>query len=73
MPIINKLIEDPVDPVSGQFAEPQAVIISPTRELAIQIYNEARKFALRSILKVNIAYGGTSVGYQIARIKVNKN
>ncbi len=40
------------------------MIVAPTRELTIQIYNEACKFALNSYIKVCIAYGGTASRYQ---------
>ena len=43
---------------------PIAVIMAPTRELAIQIFNEARKFSSGSALKICIAYGGTAVVHQ---------
>lgn len=49
---------------NGENAEPSAVIISPTRELSIQIFEQARKFAYGSILRIAILYGGTSVNYQ---------
>lgn len=65
LPIINTLLADPRDLVGdGESCEPQAVIISPTRELCIQIFEEARKFSFNSSIKVAKAYGGTSVGYQ---------
>ncbi|VDP09673.1 unnamed protein product [Heligmosomoides polygyrus] len=40
---------------------PRCLIIAPTRELAVQIYNEARKFAFGTVLHVACCYGGTSV------------
>jgi len=64
LPMINKIMEDPaVEP-----GRPNAIIVSPTRELAIQIFNEARKFALHSMVKVAIAYGGTAVRHQSENI-----
>ena len=41
-------------------ASPQALIITPTRELALKIYNEGRKFAQGSQVKCVVADGGTS-------------
>ena len=38
--------------------------MSPTRKLAIQIYNEAGKFSHNAVLKTVIVYGGTVVGHQ---------
>ena len=40
-----------------------------TRELAIQIHNEARKFAQGSMMKSVVAYGGTSVFYQASQLQ----
>lgn len=61
LPIIHTLLEENKDLVIGK---PQCFIISPTRELAIQIFNEARKFALGSYLKIQVVYGGTAVKHQ---------
>lgn len=72
LPIINKLIEFPSEVmVSGEgCVQPQVVIVSPTRELAIQIYTEARKFAHSSVVKVCLIYGGTAVRHQAESISV---
>ncbi|KAI8420008.1 hypothetical protein MSG28_008606 [Choristoneura fumiferana] len=65
LPIINTLLQDTRELVSvGGCAQPQVVIVSPTRELTLQIFNEARKFAHGSILKIAVAYGGTAVRHQ---------
>lgn len=39
-------------------AEPLVVIVVPTRELAVQIFNEARKFCYRTMLRPCVVYGG---------------
>ena len=48
---------------------PQVLIISPTRELTLQIYNEARKFTHGTIYRPVVAYGGTAVGYQLRQLE----
>lgn len=48
---------------------PQVLIISPTRELTLQIYGEARKFTHGSMYKPVVIYGGTSVGHQLAQLE----
>jgi len=74
LPIIHKLICSNPDPGEGAFsATPQALIITPTRELALQIYNEARKFAQGSTLKTVVSYGGTSTGYQARKLQAGCN
>ncbi|KAI6782500.1 ATP-dependent RNA helicase-like protein [Emericellopsis cladophorae] len=45
-------------------AEPLVLIIVPTRELAIQIFNEARKFCYRSMLRPAVVYGGGTMSAQ---------
>lgn len=39
-------------------AEPLVVIVVPTRELAIQIFDETRRLCYRSMLRPCVAYGG---------------
>ncbi|KAI7244699.1 DEAD/DEAH box RNA helicase [Hortaea werneckii] len=39
-------------------AEPLVVIVVPTRELAIQIFDEARRMCYRSMLRPCVVYGG---------------
>ncbi|KAK4145337.1 P-loop containing nucleoside triphosphate hydrolase protein [Dichotomopilus funicola] len=72
IPILNKLMgkakklaaprPNPATFVEGVSprvrAEPLVVIVSPTRELAVQIFNEARKFCYRTMLRPCVVYGG---------------
>ncbi|TKA52778.1 hypothetical protein B0A55_12521, partial [Friedmanniomyces simplex] len=46
----------------GVKAEPLVVIVVPTRELAMQIFDEARRMCYRSMLRPVVAYGGRPVG-----------
>ena len=46
-------------------AEPLVLIIVPTRELAVQIFNEARKFCYRTMLRPCVVYGGGAIREQI--------
>jgi len=70
LPIIHKLVESGAECGAGDSAaSPQCVVITPTRELAIQIHNEARKFAQGSMVKSVVAYGGTSVFYQAGQLQ----
>lgn len=72
LPILSTLLSEPKDLIVDSYhCEPQVIIVSPTRELAIQIYEEARKFAFSSVLKCEVVYGGTNTFNQANRIKVN--
>jgi ATP-dependent RNA helicase DDX3X len=46
-------------------AEPLVLIVVPTRELAVQIFNEARKFCYRTMLRPCVVYGGIPIREQI--------
>jgi superfamily II DNA/RNA helicase len=45
-------------------SDPQAVVVCPTRELAIQDAGEAERFGKKLGIRTLLAYGGTSSGYQ---------
>ncbi|SNT20040.1 ATP-dependent RNA helicase DeaD [Anaerovirgula multivorans] len=47
----------------------QALIITPTRELALQITNEAKKLVTAKGIKVLAAYGGQDVEGQVRKLK----
>jgi len=72
--LVARLVCSNPDPGEGAFtATPQALVLTPTRELALQIYNEARKFAQGSTLKTVVSYGGTSTGYQSRKLQAGCN
>ncbi|XP_051753234.1 DEAD-box helicase 3 X-linked b isoform X6 [Ctenopharyngodon idella] len=48
---------------------PIALVLAPTRELALQIYDEARKFAYRSHVRPCVVYGGADIGQQIRELE----
>lgn len=48
---------------------PMAIILTPTRELCIQIYNECKKFCKPLKLRPVCVYGGTGISDQIADLK----
>lgn len=65
IPIINMLLQRDAElGISMSYCEPQALIISPTRELTMQIWHETVKFSFNSFIKTAVAYGGTSVIHQ---------
>lgn len=47
----------------------KALVLTPTRELAQQVYNSFVTYRGQSPVKVAIAYGGVSIGVQIKAIK----
>lgn len=56
-------------PKLGEGEGPIGLILAPARELAIQIYNEAKKFAKVLNIRVTAVYGGAGVAEQIGELK----
>ncbi|KAL1832012.1 hypothetical protein DCAR_0102028 [Daucus carota subsp. sativus] len=71
-PIISGIMTGqfpPRAPHMSRTACPLALILSPTRELSIQIHNEARKFAYQTGVKVVVAYGGAPINQQLRELE----
>ncbi|EGY19747.1 hypothetical protein VD0002_g7139 [Verticillium dahliae] len=49
-------------------AEPLVIVVCPARELAVQIFNEARKFCYRTMLRPCVTYGGGPIRDQIEQL-----
>lgn len=65
-PIINNILTKGSGPSGrNRKAYPQALILSPTRELSSQIYDEARKFTYQTGLRAVVVYGGAPVVNQV--------
>ena len=60
LPIFHKL-------KTGQ-SDPQALVVCPTRELAIQVAGEAERFGQHMGVRTVLTYGGTSSGDQKRRL-----
>ncbi|XP_056020030.1 ATP-dependent RNA helicase DDX4-like isoform X3 [Ostrea edulis] len=70
LPVLTGMIKNGISGSSfSDVQEPQALVVAPTRELAVQIYNDARKFAHGTMIRPVVLYGGTSVGYQIRQVE----
>ncbi|KAG8235053.1 hypothetical protein J437_LFUL014556, partial [Ladona fulva] len=76
LPIIHNILENPssadegdTEDGYGRSVKPLAVVVVPTRELAIQIFNEARKFAHSSVVRCVVVYGGTSTIHQSNQVR----
>jgi ATP-dependent RNA helicase RhlB len=62
--ILHALDQEPAAP-DRRANQPRSLILAPTRELAVQIYNDACVLAAHTGLKVRVVYGGT--GYDSQR------
>lgn len=58
-----------MDKIRVEQAYPQALILAPTRELALQITEEARKLARHTGVKILAVYGGQDVEKQLRKLE----
>ncbi|CAG9330415.1 unnamed protein product [Blepharisma stoltei] len=58
-PMVAKMLNDgPPEQSMGRGSYPLGLILAPTRELSIQIHEEALKFCYKTGIKVAVVYGG---------------
>ncbi|XP_030837315.1 putative ATP-dependent RNA helicase Pl10 [Strongylocentrotus purpuratus] len=73
LPILSQIFESGPHKhsVSGYRKKqyPLALILSPTRELTSQIYDESRKFSYRSHVRPCVVYGGADIKGQISDLE----
>ena len=64
----NHLLKTPE--IEGRkVTQPRAIIMAPTRELAIQIFNDADSLVTSTGLKAALAYGGESYDKQLGKLQ----
>ncbi|XP_026466509.1 LOW QUALITY PROTEIN: ATP-dependent RNA helicase bel-like [Ctenocephalides felis] len=72
VPILNQIYERGPPPNSRSYGHrkqyPLGLVLAPTRELATQIFDEAKKFAYRSSMRPAVVYGGAHVGDQMREL-----
>jgi len=78
VPIISRLLEEgtssnKLEPGTRETVNPECVVVTPTRELAKQIQQQAKKFSQDSDLRAVVVYGQTSVHYQMEDIRKGCN
>lgn len=74
LPIMKNILEDGIQSSSLMAVqEPQALILSPTRELALQIFHECKKFSFDSMIKTGILYGGVDTRFQLGKLEQGCN
>jgi ATP-dependent RNA helicase RhlB len=64
----NHLLKTPA-PEGRKNTQPRAIIMAPTRELAIQIYNDAESLIASTGIKAALAYGGESYDKQLNKLE----
>ncbi|TMW51402.1 hypothetical protein DOY81_003526 [Sarcophaga bullata] len=75
LPILNQMYEHGIPPppqntrgYSRRKQYPLGLVLAPTRELATQIFEEAKKFAYRSRMRPAVLYGGNNTSEQMREL-----
>ncbi|XP_055377428.1 ATP-dependent RNA helicase bel [Condylostylus longicornis] len=75
VPILNQMYEHGIPnppnnsrPYHRKKQYPLGLVLAPTRELATQIFEEAKKFSYRSRMKPAVLYGGNNTGEQMREL-----
>ncbi|XP_045060754.1 probable ATP-dependent RNA helicase DDX4 [Desmodus rotundus] len=69
LPILAHMMRDGVTASRfRELQEPQCLVVAPTRELANQIFLEARKFSFGTCVRAVVIYGGTQFGHSVRQI-----
>ncbi|XP_074307029.1 DEAD-box ATP-dependent RNA helicase 37-like [Silene latifolia] len=70
-PIISGIMkgQPPQRPRGYRTVYPLALILSPTRELSMQINEEAKKFAYQTGVRVVVVYGGAPINQQLRELE----
>lgn len=75
VPILNQMFERGASmnppsnrPYMRRKQYPLGLVLAPTRELATQIFEEARKFCYRSRMRPAVLYGGNNTGDQMREL-----
>ncbi|KAG5681267.1 hypothetical protein PVAND_010718 [Polypedilum vanderplanki] len=75
VPILNRMLEQGASmnppsnrPYNRRKQYPLGLVLAPTRELATQIYEEAKKFSYRSRMRPAVLYGGNNTSEQMREL-----
>lgn len=67
LPIIHRLLQNPRSTSSA--VNVSALILAPTRELAIQVFKSVQAYSENTAIQSTIVYGGVSIGAQVDILK----
>ena len=71
LPIIQRILNEEPLALNNNPPAPKLLIMIPTRELAEQIYVEARKLVKETGILVNKMYGGVPYDEQLEKKEIN--
>jgi len=69
LPMLQRLAEAPIDTSPGQPARPRGLVLLPTRELAVQVYEVLKPLSAALGLRIAAVYGGADMERQIKAMR----
>ncbi|MBN1995582.1 MAG: DEAD/DEAH box helicase [Anaerolineae bacterium] len=64
LPVLQQLLRE-----QGKTKNPRVVVLAPTRELVIQVTEEAKSLAAHTPIQIAAVYGGAKMGSQINKLR----
>lgn len=68
LPLLEKLSQTPIDQAGGR-RPVRALILTPTRELAAQVYESVRDYGKHLPLRSTVVFGGVSINPQMMKLR----
>jgi ATP-dependent RNA helicase RhlE len=68
LPLLQRLVQSATQPVANK-RPIRALILTPTRELAVQVFESVRTYSKYLSLRSAVVYGGVSINPQIAQLQ----
>jgi superfamily II DNA/RNA helicase len=66
---LTRLLGEKIPERNLRYSQPYALILAPTRELAVQIHKEVVKFSYESWIRSTVIYGGAPSGSQMRELE----
>ncbi len=69
LPMLERLFPGGVRPYSGRARRPRALVLTPTRELAMQVHDSLREYARFLRVHSTTIFGGVGMGPQVQNLR----
>ncbi|MCL2584399.1 MAG: DEAD/DEAH box helicase [Streptosporangiales bacterium] len=69
LPVLHRVLTDAADQAEGEAKSPLALILTPTRELAVQVSDAMQSYAQDMGARIVPVYGGQPIGRQLGALR----
>ncbi|OAN18074.1 DEAD/DEAH box helicase [Photobacterium jeanii] len=69
LPLLHKMLTQPAQQLAAGRPQVRGLVLTPTRELAQQVFDSLTSYSKNTDLKIAVAYGGTSMNVQVKALQ----